>query len=115
MVMTVENINFVETVNLLKKFVDHLHHKEIQPPQKSDSTASLTLKTSSKLSKNPIAVGDILSQHIKTLQTDSLQPLKTNPPSQKQTRIANVERDIQILSQQIEQLKTLIHTLQSKQ
>jgi hypothetical protein len=114
MVMTVGNINFVETVNLLKKFADHLHHKEIQTPQKSDSTASPTLKTASKLSENPVAVGDILSQHIKTLQTDSLQPLKTDPPSQKQTHIANIERDIQLLSQQIEQLKTLIYKLQSK-
>lgn len=112
MVMTVEGINFVETVNSLKSF------KETKTHQTSDLAPCLpnkkTPSTSQTSSENPTPIGDVLAQHLEKLQTVSILPVTSDPSYQKHIDFEKIEQDVLLLSQQIEKLKTLIHTLQSK-
>ena len=110
MVMAANHTDFVETVNLLMDYKANSTHGQKQnlmnPFRKTGSPVS-----SQKIDKNPAPIGQILSELIGNDQNnmetpDTANSLPQNTPLA--NRIRKLEQDVDLLFQQINQLKTLI-------
>lgn len=121
MVMAVRNTDFVESVNLLERFKSNLSAGDPQNTLKSDHVESpclqmvhATPRSTGQRENAPVAIGDILSQFVKENQTVGVQtPIEANT-LQPINALADLQKDVQSLADQVKQLKSIITTLQQK-
>lgn len=110
MVMAVKNTSFVEAATLLKNYQTNSSHDKKQNPEKEHRPPA-TDPILQRPDEMPVALANILSNIMEKKMPIALQPNKTDSSPQNTTlayRIAKLEQNFQRLSEQMDQLISII-------